>query len=172
MIIGLLYDNIMRPTLSSDQESFTIEDTARFFMRHPRLSEVFAPCVYYFMTEIDNSRGNRNASYKQMNTSNREKVMYYNRLCDYVQSRMTMIRSEIENILTHFHTLYFHSYIVDWHAIVGQMPFLHRHFADMSQISDVQIEAAATVEPKWYFVGHNASNITEKIKQDNDVFEV
>ena len=98
-------------------------------MRHPEIAPEFASCLHYFMTNLEQTRGGRNANYKQMNMTNMSKAMSYNRLGNFLSSKGALLM-RLLNETANLHDFHFHWLIVDWYSIAGQMPHLHRRFQD------------------------------------------
>ncbi len=105
-------------------------ELARLFMRHPELAPEFATCLHYFMTCTEQTRGNRNASYKQMNTISMQKALSYNRLAQFLASKSGLIGEAVKQVLAGDHEYAFHPLVVDWYGIAGQMPAVHKRFED------------------------------------------
>ena len=104
-----------------------VRQYARLLMRDPVLSHPFAVCLQSYMTSIDQVRPGRNASYKVLTSTAMARYQAFARFTKDLEAergRLAMFYETIQN-LTNFH---FHEYTVDWHAIAGQLPEVHRHF--------------------------------------------
>lgn len=108
--------------------SVTRTELARILMRHPDTATEFARCLHSYSSGLEQARGGRNASYKQMSVTSAARAASYKRMGDLLGQRMTNIGAFLVKILGDPHERRFHPYIVDWHAILGQMPQVHKFF--------------------------------------------
>jgi len=95
--------------------------------------------LYWHITDSEQNRGGRNPSYKQMNNS----------LNHYAQSYYALIRSinqanwdvmipadNVVRMVTRILT-------IDWHSIVGQLPYVHKKFQSMRSYNAMEYGAQA-----------------------------
>ena len=130
--------------------NLTRMELTRIFMRHPDISPEFASCLYYFMTSLEQTRGGRNASYKQMNTVSTFKNLNYKRFGEWLSTNLHMLTTlftELEKI----HNNHFHPLIVDWYSIAGQMPQVHRYFDYTPNIDKGVTNTQSIQGPPWRF---------------------
>lgn len=152
-LAGEFYD-YMRPSFPANYK-LTRMELARVFMRHPDIAPEFASCLHYFMTSIEQTRGGRNASYKQMSAINSSKALSYNRLGNMLSAHGVVL-AEVFRSLGNEHDFRFNPLIVDWYGILGQMPQVHRYFEDTSSgpssrsIKKMKRSAQGQVPP-WRF---------------------
>lgn len=105
----------------------TREELSRLFMRHPDFASDFATCLYYYTTSLEQSRGGRNATYKQMNAATTSKVWAYKRFGDMLGAS----RAKLRELLGDFETeqeFCLGANFVDWYDILGQLPEVHKRF--------------------------------------------
>jgi hypothetical protein len=112
---------------------------ARLFMRHQDIAPEFASCLHYFMTNLEQSRGGRNASYKQMSSINSSKAWSYNRLGNLLGEQGAPLARIIRG-LAHDQ---FDIHAVDWYSVLGQMPEVHRYFDDTQTSATASAGATA-----------------------------
>jgi hypothetical protein len=114
---------------SAQQHRLTRLELSRVLMRHQDVAPEFASCLHYFMTNLEQSRGGRNASYKQMSAVNSSKAWSYNRLGNLLGEHGAAL-ARIFRGLADEGRARFDPFIIDWYAILGQMPQVHRYFND------------------------------------------
>lgn len=112
------------------QRRLSRAELARILMRHPETATDFAVCLYSFINSLEQSRGGRNASYKAMSVTSAARVASYKRFGDLLNEKMGVLRTFFSDVLADAHAKWFHPYLVDWHAILGQMPQVHRYFSN------------------------------------------
>lgn len=96
------------------------ETLARILWRNAKTACTFAECVYWQINTIEQSRGGRNPSYKQMSQVTNSYIQCYYKLIRFI--------GEINwNFFAHenIDTIFFHYLCLDWYSIVGQLPMLH-----------------------------------------------
>ena len=125
-LVGDFYDAI-KHQLPPAPYTLSVSQLSRLLMRHPMLSISFAVCLQYYMTTLDQSRGNRNPSYKQMTIAVTLKNQSFKRFTDEFVKNSPMLL-QLYRELSNLHNIHFHPYLVDWHSIAGQLPEVHRHF--------------------------------------------
>jgi hypothetical protein len=131
----------------------TRAELARLFMRHPDICSEFASCLHHFSTALEQNRGGRNASYKQMTYTNMARAASYRRMGDLLGQKLPVL-TQLFTELSDPHKRLFHPLIVDWYAILGQMPQVHRFFFNSSSLSSTvkrarRDAAAAAHIPPW-----------------------
>lgn len=107
----------------------TTLELARIFMRHPELAPEFASCLHYYGTNLELTRGGRNASYKQMSVVATHRATSYAKFGNFLSDKAHLLR-EISTPLSSEHGFYLHPLIVDWYGVLGQMPYVHRYFEE------------------------------------------
>jgi hypothetical protein len=107
-------------------------ELARVFMRHPEIAPEFASCLYYYSTDLEHTRGGRNASYKQMSVITALKASSYTRLGNMLSEKSHVLREAFSSLSSE-HGFYLHPYIVDWYSVLGQMPYVHRYFEEPTE---------------------------------------
>jgi hypothetical protein len=135
------------------EAKLTRMELARVLMRYTETAAEFASCLHYFSTGLEQSRGGRNASYKQMATTSTARAASYKRMGDLLGRKLP----DLLPLFREFsdpHSRLFHPLLVDWHAILGQMPQVHRFFANTSNINSIVKRArrsadAAAHLPPW-----------------------
>ncbi len=102
-------------------------ELARVFMRHPDIAPEFASCLHYYSTNLEQTRGGRNASYKQMSVIAASRASSYARLGNMLAEKGHIL-NETFSQLANDHAFFLDPYIVDWYGVLGQMPYVHRYF--------------------------------------------
>jgi hypothetical protein len=105
----------------------TRAELARVLMRHEETAAEFATCLHFYNTSLEQTRGGRNASYKQMSVTSMSRAASHRRMGDLLGSKTALLR-RIFLELSQPHKRNLHVLIVDWHSILGQMPHVHRYF--------------------------------------------
>lgn len=103
-------------------------ELARVFMRHPDMATDFAICLHNYINALEQSRGGRNASYKSMSITANARAASYKRFGDLLADKIHVLRAFFTHVSADPHDSHLHPYLVDWHAILGQMPQVHRFF--------------------------------------------
>ena len=106
----------------------TPAELARVLMRHESTSTEFASCLHYYGTSLEQARGGRNASYKQMSTVAAYRAASHKRFGDLLGAKTVQLKELFQRFGASAHGRYFDLLLVDWHAILGQMPHVHRFF--------------------------------------------
>jgi hypothetical protein len=106
----------------------TPAELARVLMRHEATSTEFASCLHYYGTSLEQARGGRNASYKQMSTVAAYRAASHKRFGDLLGAKMVQLQALFRHFGDSVHNRRFDQLLVDWHAILGQMPHVHRFF--------------------------------------------
>jgi hypothetical protein len=146
-LAGEFYSDMV--AMCDPQARPTRMELARLFMRHQDIAPEFASCLHYFMTNLEQSRGGRNASYKQMSSVNSSKAWSYNRLGNLLGEQGATLARIIRGLANAQPD----PYVVDWYSVLGQMPEVHRYFDD-SQTSATSAgptarRAGAGQVPPW-----------------------
>ena len=108
-------------------------ELARVFMRHPDTAAEFASSLHYYGSSLEQARGGRNASYKQMSTVTAYRAASHKRLGDLLGRKMPEL-AQLFLDLANPHNRRFHPLIIDWHAILGQLPQVHKYFKNSAAI--------------------------------------
>lgn len=132
-----------------ERDQLDSKELARFFMRNPDTALQFATCLHYYMTAVEQTRGGRNASYKQMNMVTTSKVMSYSRFGEHLQSIRRRLSEAFLRLRISNHNRVFDPLIVDWYAIAGQLPHLHRRFDDSAMASKIRGSVRPGMAPPW-----------------------
>ena len=112
------------------ERKLTRMELARILMRHPMFSTDFATALYYYSGSLEQSRGGRNATYKQMSQTNSAKINSYRRLSSLLDDKWVELSKVIGEITKDPSAYYMHPLTVDWYDILGQTPPVHRHFEE------------------------------------------
>lgn len=130
----------------------TRTEFARVLMRHEDFASDFASCLHYYSTSLEQTRGGRNANYRQMAQINASKAWSYNRLGNLLAEKSDVLRLAFQEIETHVIPT-MHPLLVDWHTILGQMPQVHRYFDDSAahNTSRMRRTAHGGQVPPWKF---------------------
>jgi len=99
----------------------------RFLMRHPLINLDFATCLHSYMISMENSRPNRNPSYKQITNSQMAHFQQFKHFSKVVTSEIRDIKKFFES-KTSMHDTLFNEYLTDWYTIAKQLPHFHRHY--------------------------------------------
>lgn len=119
------YDSL-KPRMHKDYV-LSIRQLARLLMRHEALSPHFANCLQHYMTSLDQTRGGRNPSYKQMTSVSTARFQSFKRFVGELEARAGELSGFYRGVAS-VHEFLFHRYLVDWHGVAGQLPDVHRHF--------------------------------------------
>ena len=119
----------------------THAELARMLMRYEPTAAEFATCLHYYSTSLEQARGGRNASYKQMSNVSTYRAITHKRFGDLLAKKMLDLRSIFVTLGNSMHNRSFHPFIVDWHAILGQMPETHRFFKNDSLVQGLLRQA-------------------------------
>jgi hypothetical protein len=144
----------MEDMLPADRKLSRAE-LARVLMRHPDTATDFATCLHFYSTGLEQARGGRNASYKQMSTVSAARATSYKRMGDLLGAKMTVLSAYFQTLEGNMHNRAFDVYVVDWYEILGQMPQVHRFFDNLSMMPGVKRSRrnpdAADHVPPWKF---------------------
>jgi len=145
------------------QKKLTTAELARVFMRFEPVASEFATCLHFYGTSLEQARGGRNASYKQMTTVNTYRAMSHKRFGDLLAAKMQQLQDHFAMLGENLHNRLFHPTIVDWYCILGQMPHTHRFFQNDSVVQDLlktsarQSRADAAHVPPWRTMRNNTN---------------
>jgi hypothetical protein len=112
----------------------TRAELARLLMRHEDTAAEFASCLHFYGTSLEQARGGRNASYKQMSVVTAYRAMSHKRFGDLLALKMPVLAAVFQDLGSGLHNRMFDPLIADWHAILGQMPQTHRFFNNSSTV--------------------------------------
>ena len=133
--------------------ALTRAELARILMRFEDTAAEFASCLHYYSSSLEQARGGRNASYKQMSTVSAYRAVSYKRFGDLLADKLPALRRTFQLMLQPEHRR-FHPLVVDWHAILGQMPQVHRYFQNTSLVQGLYKRARRSADddahiPPW-----------------------
>ena len=117
----------IEPHMQPPQYKLSTAELSRLFMRHPAFAPEFAQALHFYAGSIEQGRGARNASYKQMRQTDAARITSYKRFGTLLEDRDTELQAAIR-ILCEERQYYLHEWTVDWYDILGQMPPVHRYF--------------------------------------------
>ena len=106
--------------------SFTRVHMARYLRRHMEFCGEFAHCLYHYMTSIEQMRGNRNPSYRAMQSERVANITAMKKMASMLNEKFGKILSELKP-LTQL-DLMFDKKFIDWHYIAAQLPAHHKQF--------------------------------------------
>jgi hypothetical protein len=139
-------------------DSITLRPTrlelARVLMRHDEFAPEFASALHYYMANLEQTRGGRNANYKQIRMMSAARVTSYQSLGKMLAEKQGVLLQVLADIGASEATHYLHPLTVDWYAILGQAPPVHRYFEDASPYQGLSEARRATAEgrvPPWRF---------------------
>ena len=122
--------------MQAGEYKLTRMDLARLLMRHPDFAPDFASALHFFSGSLEQSRGGRNASYKQINMMGAARVASYKKLGTLLAERSSVLKDALAELCTPA-AFYLHPWTVDWYDILGQIPSVHRYFEDPSQYKGI-----------------------------------
>jgi len=131
---------------NGQQELMTCPEMARLFMRNTETCVEFASCLQYFVSNIDQARGTRNASYKQMNVVMQARNQGMRSFGATLQRVMPRLRPVFQAIKDTLEAQYLSVHTVDWHDILGQIPHAHQAFDDTAAFG-MDTQARAPLRP-------------------------
>lgn len=129
-------------------------ELSRVFMRHPEIAGEFASALQHYSNSLEQTRGRRNANYKQINMMNSARVLSYNRFGNLLDQKGPMLTRLLKELCTEASSR-LHPMTVDWYSILGQIPPVHRYFEDTTPYHGIssarQASAAQGQVPPWRF---------------------
>jgi hypothetical protein len=146
----------VEPLMSSVAPALRLSrmELARVFMRHPEISGEFASALQHFSNSLEQTRGRRNANYKQISMMNAARVNSYNRLGTLLDQKGPMLTALLKTLCTEPASRLNHL-TVDWYAILGQIPPIHKYFEDTTPYHGISAarhaNAAQGQVPPWRF---------------------
>lgn len=133
------------------EHPFTRAELARILMRHEEFSTDFATCLHYYMVSLEQSRGGRNASYKQMTQVSNARAWSYSRMGNMLAEKQTVLMRFFRELRDPAN-YWFHPTIVDWYCIMGQIPQVHKYFDDeAAQSGPAPRIRNGGIVPPWRF---------------------
>jgi hypothetical protein len=128
-LVGVFLDDLRRAFPPNVQ--LTRTHLARYFRRKNEYSGEFANCLYHYMTSLEQMRGNRNASYKAMQTEKVAYVTAMKKMANMLRERFTDIQTDLQRV-DHI-SITFDVRFIDWHYISAQLPAHHKEFDGYAQ---------------------------------------
>ncbi len=141
-----------RLLLGAGAPRLTRMELARVLMRHDEFAPEFASALHYYTVNLEQTRGARNANYKQMRMMSSARVTSYASLGRLLASKEALLRAVLREVTADDASSQLHRLTVDWHAVLGQVPPVHRHFEDMTPwhgLSEARRAAAEGRVPPW-----------------------
>ena len=123
-------------------------ELARVLMRHKDFATEFATALHYYSGSLEQSRGGRNATYKQMTQTNAAKINSYKRLGTLLDSKWQILADILRDLSTQS-AYYMHLLTVDWYDILGQVPPVHRYFDALQGGHQPKRRGGGNDEPPW-----------------------
>lgn len=126
---------------------------ARVFMRHETFAAEFAQALHFYSGALEQGRGARNASYRQMRQTEAARIASYKRFGGFLETNWRTLTRAIADGCSETGQ-YLHPLTVDWYDILGQMPPIHRYFDEppsFQGVSDRQNDVDGGVLPPWLF---------------------
>lgn len=126
-------------------------ELARLFMRHPAFATEFAQALHFYTGTLEQSRGARNASYKQMRQTDAARIASYKRFGALLEERSPELKAALAELCTR-EAYYLHCWTVDWYDILGQIPPVHRYFDEAPAFQGVSSRATGDdgdILPPW-----------------------
>ena len=148
------YPHLIPDSAREDEVRLTRMELARILMRHDEFAPEFASALHYFTTNLEQTRGARNANYKQMRMMSAARVTSYASLGQLLANKESILRAALRTVTKDETARQLNRLTVDWHAILGQVPPVHRHFEDTSPwtgLSEARRAAAEGRVPPWRF---------------------
>lgn len=121
---------------------------ARVLMRDPELSGPFAGALHMHMGAVDMLRPNRNPTYRQLSMIGNTKIREHYRLMEDLSGRRERFRQLFARLADPAAVL-FDPLVVDWHAIVGQLPMAHKYFQRGTENLAMRFRATTALESPW-----------------------
>ena len=128
-LVSDFFEKIQKLCPSPGVGALTPRMLAFLILRDPRTSPEFSVCLRVYMTNLDQTRAGRNASYKVMNQNILAGVAAYKRLGTYLLKELDHLRKELAAVTDELDTR-----VVDWYAIAAQM---HRERPDPSGAASI-----------------------------------
>jgi hypothetical protein len=133
------------------KNALTRAELARILMRHEDFSTDFATCLHFYTTSLEQSRGGRNASYKQMTHVSNARAWSYTKMGNMLGAKQDVLLRLFRMLRDPAH-YWLHPTIVDWHGIMGQIPQVHKYFDDeAAQSGPAPRMQNGGIVPPWRF---------------------
>lgn len=129
-------------------------ELARVLMRHEEFAAQFASSLHYYTANLEQTRGARNASYKQIRLMTAARVTSYSDLGQLLASKSHVLSEALQDIAAQPAGVHLHPLVVDWHGILAQVPPVHKHFDTPTPFTGLSEARRATAEgrvPPWRF---------------------
>ena len=129
-------------------------DLTRLLMRHPEFCTDFASALHYYSGALEQSRGGRNASYKQINMMSAARVTSYKKLGEVLEEKQDVLIEALRTVTSKKEDYYCHPWTVDWYHILGQTPPVHKYFDEPSSYHGSSSRKAWVADsqiPPWMF---------------------
>lgn len=102
-------------------------DIARIIWRNKKLQTIMLDALYWQITNLENTKGGRNPSYKQMSSTTSSYTQsyysFYRALQAFKWSSLELPDEEYERLM--------HPLVIDWYGVIGQLPEIHKHYTRM-----------------------------------------
>jgi hypothetical protein len=128
-LVGVFFEDLRQAF--PPNVTLTRTHMARYFRRKSEFSGEFANCLYHYMTSLEQMRGNRNASYRAMQTERVAYVTAMKKMANMLRERFGDIRMDLQNIDDT--AILFDTRFIDWHYISAQLPAHHKEFDGYAQ---------------------------------------
>jgi hypothetical protein len=128
-LVGVFFDDLRK--VFPPNVELTRTHMARYFRRKTQYSGEFANCLYHYMTNLEQMRGNRNASYRAMQTERVAYITAMKKMAAMLRDRFAEISADLRGV-NHFAVL-FDVRFIDWHYIAAQLPAHHKDFEGYAQ---------------------------------------
>lgn len=128
-LVGVFFEDLRRAF--PPNSTLTRTHMARYFRRKNEYSGEFANCLYHYMTSLEQMRGNRNASYRAMQTERVAYITAMKKMANMLRECFNDIQTDLQQVNATM-ILFDHRFI-DWHYISAQLPAHHRDFDGYAQ---------------------------------------
>lgn len=148
------HENICSSIPANPTQVTTSIELARIFMRHEALAPEFAQALHFYSGALEQGRGARNASYKQMRQTEAARISSYKRFGVFLENNWHTLTRAVSPQGMSLGELLLHPLRVDWYDILGQMPPIHRYFEETPSFQGVsgrQADVDGGVLPPWLF---------------------
>ena len=129
-LVGLFMDDLklLIPRHNHTNLEITRSHMSRYLRRSPDYCGEFAYCLYHYMTSMEHMRGNRNPSYKAMNSEKAAQVTSLKKMGEmlFENGNQVKMKRDMEGINNE--SVLFDWRFIDWHYIAAQMPQHHKEF--------------------------------------------
>ena len=125
-LVGLFMDSLK--SIFPGHLHITRMHMSRYLRRHPDYCGEFAHCLYHYMTSMEHMRGNRNPSYKAMNSEKMAQMTALRKMDERLFDRANMDRMKLDMSTLTDDSILFDWRFIDWHYVAAQMPQHHKEF--------------------------------------------